>query len=177
MTHKSQFIWTLALLFHPIVLSTATAQVAMSIRSSAFGPGEPLPARYTCSAENQSPPLNWRDVPTNARSLALIMSDPDAPSGTYIHWVVFNLAPEVQGLKSAPPNSTSVGGSQGMNSGGKIGYNGPCPPSGPVHHYHFRLYALNRKLSLDGHPDARGLERAMSGHIIASTETVGTYRR
>ncbi len=157
------------------------AVTGMVIVSTAFENGGLIPERYTCKGENISPPLRWTGVPPEARSLVLICDDPDAPGGTFNHWVIYNIPPSVTELpEGVPPLPTlpALGDSlQGFNSFGKIGYGGPCPPPGPAHRYFFRLYALDKTLDLP--PKARKDEvlKAMEGHILAVAETMGRFSR
>jgi Raf kinase inhibitor-like YbhB/YbcL family protein len=152
--------------------------VSMQITSTAFTQGESIPAEYTADGANVSPPLNWGKAPAGTRSFALICDDPDAPMGTWVHWVVWNLPPDSTGLPKAVPHGAGItgGGMQGNNSGGKDGYMGPAPPSG-THRYFFKLYALDAELSLAAGSTKADLLKAMEGHIIGSGELMGTYSR
>lgn len=143
------------------------------LSSAAFKPGGPIPSKYTCDGPNVNPPLVIEGVPANAQSLALIMDDPDAPGGTWVHWVVWNIEP---GTKAIPEDSVPVEASQGMNDFRSPGYGGPCPPSG-THRYFFKLYALNTSLDLGPDTTKAGLEDAMEGHILDQAELVGRYGR
>jgi hypothetical protein len=153
----------------------------MSFRldSSAFRAGEPIPARNGCDDRDLSPPLNWSGAPAGVRSFALICDDPDAPGGTWVHWVLYDMPPERQELAEGVPALAELpdGARQGINDFRRIGYGGPCPPRGKPHRYSFRLYALDTKLQLAPKLRKQGLETAMRGHILAETELVGTYRR
>lgn len=156
----------------------ARAQSKMEIRSGAFSPGAAIPQRYTCAGENVSPPLAISGIPDQARALALIVDDPDAPSGTFVHWVVYNLPPHTSRLEAGvkPGAAMPQGGEQGRNDFGQLGYGGPCPPPGAPHHYRFRLFALNSEIR----PSSAGgteVEQAMQGHVVASAETTGTFGR
>jgi Raf kinase inhibitor-like YbhB/YbcL family protein len=150
----------------------------MKITSSAFAEGAMIPRRYTCDAENVSPPLQWADVPPDARSLALIADDPDAPAGTFIHWVLFDLPVSTTGLPEGVKAQAGIegGGMQGTNSFRKLGYDGPCPPSG-THRYYFRLYALDTELSLKSDASAQNIRAAMKGHVLAEGALMGQYKR
>ena len=154
------------------------AQTKLEVSSTAFAPGAAIPARYTCSGEDLSPPLSFSGVPPSARSLALIVDDPDAPGGRFFHWVVYNLTPTTTHLDRAVSNAavTSSSGAQGRNDFGRDGYGGPCPPPGKPHHYRFRLYALNNRIAPQA-ATGTGVEQAMEEHIIGSAELVGTYGR
>jgi Raf kinase inhibitor-like YbhB/YbcL family protein len=150
----------------------------MKLTSSAFTEGAMIPAKYTCDGQNISPSLAWADAPGGTRALALICDDPDAPAGTWVHWVAFNLPPDTTGLAEAVPADKTLltGGVQGMNSGRRIGYSGPCPPSG-THRYYFRLYALDNTLSLGSSATAKDVQAAMKGHILAEAQLMGRYKR
>jgi Raf kinase inhibitor-like YbhB/YbcL family protein len=150
----------------------------MQLVSSAFQPGAPIPARFTCDGQDLSPPLQWSGHPAQTKSFALIMDDPDAPGGTFVHWVLYNVPPVTLALPEAVPSKSSLGdGSrQGRNSFGKTGYGGPCPPSG-THRYFFRLYALNRELELAAGATREQLLSAMKGHVLAEAELMGRYAR
>ncbi len=150
----------------------------MKINSTAFAEGATIPRKYTCDAENVSPPLQWTEVPSGAKALALIADDPDAPSGTWIHWVAFNLPGGSAGLSEGvkPQASLEGGATQGTNSFRKVGYGGPCPPSG-THRYYFRLYALDAVLSLKSDAGAREVQAAMKGHMLAEAALMGRYSR
>ncbi len=151
----------------------------MELSSPAFPAGGSIPARFTCTGADGSPPLKWEDAPAGTESFALIVEDPDAPSGTFVHWVIFNLPKGDSGTPADLPKTPSLpdGGMQGTNSFGVVGYRGPCPPAGTPHHYHFILFALDSKLDADSSEDAGSLRSAMSGHIKATTELVGTFTR
>lgn len=167
-----------AMLAAGMLLGTAVSSQAIELTSPAFRTGEQVPVRYSCKGKNISPPLAIAQVPKSARSLALIVADPDAPSGMFIHWVVYNLPPTTTNLATDVPKRAVIagGGEQGLNGRGHYGYFGMCPPPGPPHHYHFELYALDRKLELKA-PDAARLEAAMKGHILAHTELVALFGR
>ncbi|RJP20395.1 MAG: YbhB/YbcL family Raf kinase inhibitor-like protein [Candidatus Abyssobacteria bacterium SURF_5] len=151
----------------------------MQIKSSAFEEGGTIPKKYTCEGQDVSPPLSWSDPPNGTKSLALIADDPDAPMGTWVHWVLYGLAPDVTRLsEGVPPDNEVLGGArQGRNDFGNIGYGGPCPPPGRPHRYYFKLYALDMKLSLA--PGARKAEllKAMEAHILAEGQLMGRYGR
>jgi Raf kinase inhibitor-like YbhB/YbcL family protein len=152
--------------------------MTLELTSTAFAPGQPIPSKYTCDGENVSPPLHWSDPPHGTQSLALICDDPDAPAGTWVHWVLYNLLAKARALPEAVPANADLpdGSRQGKNSGGRLGYSGPCPPSG-THRYFFKLYALDTVLGLASGADKSQLLQAMQGHILAQTELMGTYKR
>lgn len=145
----------------------------MKISSPAFKHNEMIPAKYTCDGADVNPALAIENAPAEAKSLALIMDDPDAPRGTWVHWVVWNVNPKIREIKE---NTVPDGGKQGMNDFRKHDYGGPCPPSG-THRYFFKLYALDTILDIQPNATKAQLEGAMKGHIIARTEMVGLYTR
>jgi Raf kinase inhibitor-like YbhB/YbcL family protein len=150
----------------------------MKLTSSAFTEGAMIPAKYSCDGQDISPPLAWTALPDGAKSLALICDDPDAPIGTWVHWVAFNLPSDTTGLPEGVPaeKTPKTGGVQGTNSGRRIGYGGPCPPSG-THRYFFKLYALDNSLSLASNATAKDVQAAMKGHILAEAQLMGRYKR
>jgi hypothetical protein len=155
---------------------TETEAVDMStlrITSPSFGNNANIPSKYTCDGEDVNPALAIENVPTGAGSLALIVDDPDAPAGTWVHWVLWNIP---AGTREIKEHSVPAGASQGLTDFRKRAYGGPCPPSG-THRYFFKLYALDAVLSLGPDTTKAALERAMKGHIVAQAETVGLYRR
>jgi Raf kinase inhibitor-like YbhB/YbcL family protein len=166
----------------PARLSHAEETMSLTITSTAFTNGGEIPSRYTCQGEDISPPLDWRGVPDKARSLILIVDDPDAPDPkaprmTWVHWVLFNLPPDTTGLpEDATPDALPSGTGLGMNSWNRTGYGGPCPPIGR-HRYFHKLYALDTVFDLPGRPTSKALEAAMQGHVIGQAELVGTYQK
>jgi len=153
--------------------------MSIQITSPVFIEGNPIPRKYTCDAEDASPPLAWSGVPAGAKSLALIVDDPDAPVGTWVHWVFYNLPPTLVELKEGTTKTPTVEGLgvQGNNDFRKTGYDGPCPPRGKPHRYFFKLYALDTSLSLQPGASKADLEKAMRGHILAQGQIIGTYSR
>jgi Raf kinase inhibitor-like YbhB/YbcL family protein len=146
----------------------------MKISSLSFGENKSIPSKFTCDGESINPPLEISGVPAEAKSLALIMDDPDAPmAGGFVHWVVFNMNPKTEGIGE---NMKPESGIEGTGSSGKNGYVPPCPPSG-AHHYHFKLYALDSELNLDGSAKREDIEKAMEGHTIEQAEIIGLYQR
>lgn len=146
----------------------------MKLTSSTFTNNQMIPSKYTCDGANINPPLSISDIPANAKSLALIMDDPDSPMGTWIHWTVWNIAPDTKeiGEKTVP-----AGAVEGKTSFGKPGYGGPCPPSG-THHYYFKLYALDIPLPVFVKaPTKSDIENTITSHIINEAELVGLYSR
>ncbi|HEV2390719.1 MAG TPA: YbhB/YbcL family Raf kinase inhibitor-like protein [Verrucomicrobiae bacterium] len=151
----------------------------MQLTSAAFTEGEAIPVKYTCEGKNVSPPLAWSGVPAGARSLALIADDPDAPSGTWVHWVVYGLPGDAKELAEDLPKGQYIadGAKQGLNDFKHLGYGGPCPPPGKAHHYFFKLYALDTPLDLKPGATKSDLERAIQEHILAEGQLMGTYKR
>ncbi|QMT60997.1 MULTISPECIES: YbhB/YbcL family Raf kinase inhibitor-like protein [unclassified Legionella] len=146
----------------------------MILESPAFVHNEFIPREYTCDGTDHSPPLVWSDIPKNTQSFVLIMDDPDAPMGLWVHWILFNVPPDCHELKletGIPSNAISA-----QNSWGKTGYGGPCPPKG-THRYSFKLYALDTSLTLGEHATKKEIETAMQNHIIEQTELIGKYSR
>lgn len=156
--------------------TTEEVPMAIELTSPAFQHGQPIPRRHTCDGEDISPALNWRNIPPGTKSLALIMDDPDAPRGTWSHWVIFNIPPEVTGLPELRAGATAGLGLDGKNSWGRRGYGGPCPPQG-THRYFFRLYALDTLLRLQAGAVREEVLKAMEGHVLAQGELMGTYSR
>jgi hypothetical protein len=153
--------------------------MSIQLTSSAFGEGSPIPRRYTCDGEDVSPPLKWSGAPQDAKSLALICDDPDAPAGTWVHWVLYGIPPTVAELPEGVPASEVVlgGAQQGVNDSRGVGYSGPCPPRGSPHRYFFKLYALDVELKLKPRASKRDVVSAMQGHILAEGQLMGTYKR
>ena len=151
----------------------------MQISSIAFGEGQSIPAKYTCDEKNISPPLKWSGVPAAAKSLALIADDPDAPGGTWVHWVLYDLPSNVSefGEDVSKSQFVSGGAKQGLNDFKHLGYGGPCPPPGKPHRYFFKLYALDATVELKPGATKKELERAMEKHILAQGQLMGTYKR
>jgi Raf kinase inhibitor-like YbhB/YbcL family protein len=151
----------------------------IQLSSTAFKEGEAIPVAYTCDGKNISPPLSWASVPQGAQSLALIVDDPDAPAGTWVHWVVFNLSPALSSLSEGASSSGSQDtfGMAGTSSFRKSGYGGPCPPKGKPHRYFFKLYVLDILLGLKSGASKADVEKAMQAHILAQGQLMGTYGR
>ncbi len=153
-------------------------KMEIKITSSAFEDGALIPSKYTCDGEDISPPLQWASVPDRTRSIALIADDPDAPVGTWVHWVLFNLPAETRELaENIPPDKTLLNGAkQGVSDFGRIGYGGPCPPSG-THRYFFKIYALDTEIDLPAGTNKARLLKAMEGHILGRGQLIGKYKR
>lgn len=145
----------------------------MQLTSSAFTHNSRIPAKYTCDGANLNPPLAISGVPEGAKSLVLIVDDPDAPRGDFVHWTIWNISPETRQIAE---NSVPSGSVQGLTDFGKPGYGGPCPPFGE-HRYQFKLYALDAGLDLSPSAKKRDVERAMKGHILSQTILIGLYSR
>ncbi len=154
------------------VASFAAGGAKMKITSSAFQEGANIPSKFSCDGANTSPALQIAEVPSGAKSLALIVDDPDAPSGLFTHWAVWNISPQTNAIAegSAPK------GVHGTNDFGKSGYGGPCPPSG-THRYYFKVFALDRELNLPSGAKRSQLDSAMKGHVVAQGELMGRYSR
>ena len=153
--------------------------MSLQISSPVFSTGEMIPKKFTCDGPDVSPKLTWNDPPSGTQSWALIMDDPDAPVGTWVHWVLFDLPRETRELAEgvAKQEQLSSGARQGRNDFGKIGYGGPCPPAGKPHRYFFKLYALDTTLNLKSSATKADVEKAMRGHILAQGELLGRYGR
>jgi Raf kinase inhibitor-like YbhB/YbcL family protein len=151
----------------------------ITVESRAFSPMQPIPSDYTCDGADISPPLSWSNVPAAAKSIVIICDDPDAPAGTWVHWVVYDLPPaDRDSLERNIPKSDTIAGvgTQGTNDFKRIGYNGPCPPGG-THRYFFKVYALDALLNLPAKKTKQEVEKVMKGHILAKGELIGTYTR
>lgn len=157
-----------------VLAPTASSTTSMLITSPSFNHNEKIPDKFTCEGGNINPQLIIGNVPTNAKSLALIMDDPDAPGGTFTHWTAWNINPNTTAIKeeSVPPKSV-----EGETDFGRVGYGGPCPPSGKPHRYFFKLYALDSMLNLPEGSKRASLEKEIATHTIASAELVGIYER
>lgn len=145
----------------------------MKLASPVFESNTPIPSKYTCDGDNVNPPLFIREVPPNTQSMVLIVDDPDAPMGTWVHWLLFNIYSKTRRIEE---NSVPQGAIQGETSFGKPGYGGPCPPGG-THRYFFKLYALDTKLSVSSKATKEAIETLMEDHILAKADLLGTYSR
>ena len=152
----------------------------MELKSTAFGEGEMIAAKYTCDGMDISPPLSWTPGPEGTKSYAIISDDPDAPMGTWVHWVLYDLPADVRELQENVPQektlSSGANAKHGINDFRRIGYGGPCPPGG-THRYFFKLYALDTSLGKEAGMTKAELLRAMEGHILAETQLMGRYSR
>ena len=171
-----------------VLLATSRAErkeasmAEFKLSSPGFRHNQPVPAKFTCDGQDVSPALKWEGAPAGTKSFALICDDPDAPAGTWVHWVIWGIPATATGLPENVTRTESVtalgGTKQGENSSSRLGYGGPCPPPGHgVHHYHFKLYALDTEPALKPRAMKRQLEEAMGGHVLAMAELVGTYER
>jgi len=160
-------------LISSIIFVEAKDMGTLKLSSTAFKHNDSIPSKYTCDGADVNPPLVIENAPLTAKSLALIVDDPDAPAGNWVHWVVWNIDPTTSEIRE---NTVPSGAQQGINDFRKHDYGGPCPPSG-THRYFFKLYALDMMLSLGPKTNKAELERAMKGHIVAQGELIGLYRR
>jgi len=151
-------------------------EAAMNLTSGVFTNGDPIPGKYTCDGQNISPSLYWNDIPDDTKSLVLICDDPDAPMGTWDHWILFNIPVEIAAFPENISVSELSGIKSGRNSWGRNGYGGPCPPSG-THRYFFKLYALDSKLDIPDGSRKQEIEQAMEGRILSKAELMGKYKR
>jgi hypothetical protein len=173
-------ILTLALAFPGASgLAAKDASGKLELKTTAFPAGGTIPTQFTCSGANISPALSWTAPPPRTQSFALIVDDPDAPAGTWVHWVVYNLPALLRQLREHVPMGDAIarGGKQGLNDFPQNGYGGPCPPPGKPHRYFFRLYALDAMLDLRAPVHRKDVDAAMKGHILAQGEWMGTFGR
>ena len=153
--------------------------MSFALKTTAFADGSAIPRKYTCDGADLSPALNWNGAPAGAQSLALIADDPDAPAGTWTHWIIWNIPASATALPEGVPAAEALdnGARQGRNDFRRIGYGGPCPPPGKPHRYFFKLYALDARLDLKAGSSRNQLEPAMKGHVLSEAEMMGTYGR
>jgi hypothetical protein len=185
MSVRSKMLFAAALLAEFITACNAEnspangATMKLHITSTAFAAGQPIPRRHAFDDQDLSPALQWSGVPPATKSLALICDDPDAPVGTWVHWVIYDLPPTIPGLDEGVSKSPELanGAKQGVNDYKRIGYGGPCPPPGKPHRYFFKLYALDIKPELNPGLTKTDLLKAMEGHIFAEGQLMGTYQR
>lgn len=159
--------------------SEGGSAMSIAVTTTAFSPSGVIPKNYTCDGADVSPGLSWSGAPSVVQSFALIAQDPDAPAGTWTHWLIWNIPAQSKGMpRGVPTNETLADGArQGRNDFRRIGYNGPCPPPGKPHRYFFKLYALDAKLDLRAGANRNELEEAMKGHVLAQGELMAKYRR
>jgi hypothetical protein len=169
------FFFTMIFSFLPFAVAEGGT---MELTSSAFSEGAMIPGKYTCDGADVSPPLNWGVPPAGTKSLALVCDDPDAPVGTWVHWVYYDIPAGTEGLPEnvATDEHPAQGGTQGINDFRKIGYGGPCPPGG-THRYYFKIYALDTLLNLSSGATKEQVLKAMENHIIGQAQLMGKYRR
>ncbi len=153
--------------------------MSIQLASDAFKDGQPIPTRYACDGGDISPALTWTNAPAGAKSFALIADDPDAPAGTWVHWVVYDLPAGTHSMPENVSKSQYIPGNakQGINDFQRLGYGGPCPPAGKLHRYFFKLYALDTTLELKPGATKAALLKAMEGHVLAQGQLMGTYER
>ncbi len=158
---------------------SSTVSNSLILSSGSFEPDHEIPVKYACDGLDISPQLSWEGAPEGTESFTLIMDDPDAPGGTFTHWVIYNISASRNELPEGVDADKIVkkGCSQALNDFRMAGYGGPCPPPGSPHHYHFKLYALNTVLDVPSGMSRRSIEAAMRGHVIAETEIIGLYKR
>jgi Raf kinase inhibitor-like YbhB/YbcL family protein len=169
-------------LLFPVVTPSGQQEapiMSLQLTTSAFPSHGTIPKKFTCDGPDGSPPLAWGGAPPGTQSFALIVDDPDAPVGTWVHWVLYDLPANTKELAEGVPKQEQLsnGARQGRNDFRKIGYGGPCPPPGNPHRYFFKLYALDKKLDLQAGASKAEAESAMKGHILAQAELVGRYSR
>jgi hypothetical protein len=162
-----------------LIIGSGAQTMPFAISSTSFQNGGQIPRQFTCDGEDVSPQLSWTDAPPSTKSFALIADDPDAPVGTWTHWVIFDLPVQTTSLPQGVPKADDVpgGGRQGRNDFRKVGYGGPCPPPGKPHRYFFKLYAMDRMLGLKPGSSKQEVEQAMQGHILGNAELMGRYQR
>jgi Raf kinase inhibitor-like YbhB/YbcL family protein len=163
----------------PATPTQAAATGTLTVQSDAFSEGEAIPERFSCEGDNLSPALSWDEPPPGTASVTLVMDDPDAPSGTFTHWLLYDLPPDTASLPEGveTDDRPSVGGAQGENSGGRPGYTGPCPPPGQTHTYVFTMYALDAETGLEPGATANEVHAAIEAHVLASGVLTGTFGR
>jgi len=171
---------SIAAIFALLGLAKAlSAQAQLSLTSPVIAAGAAIADDYACTGADRSPALGWSDAPQSTKSFALIVDDPDAPGGTFVHWVAYNIPARETSLPAGVPHTAEIagGGTNGINGFAHIGYNGPCPPPGKMHHYRFQLFALDSTLTPGDNADAGAIQSAMRGHVVATAELVGTFER
>jgi len=166
-------VMIVVLLFSASWIKEVKAMDKLKITSTAFQHNGIIPSKYTCDGKNISPPLMIENCSPEAKSIAIIVDDPDAPMGTWVHWVLWNISPNVKEIKEDTVPAAAV---EGVNNFKRHSYGGPCPPSGP-HRYFFKVYALDTKLNINPDSNKTDLEKAMKGHIIAEGQIIGLYKR
>jgi Raf kinase inhibitor-like YbhB/YbcL family protein len=159
--------------------ATPTSTTALTLTSAAFADNTTIPTEHTCSGDDTSPPLRWSGEPAGTGAFVLVVDDPDAPGGTFDHWVVYDLPASTAELSAGVPEGETLtdGGTQGTNGAGDMGYMGPCPPAGSEHHYRFRLFALDSPLNLEPGKSKAEVDEAMETHVLAETLLTGLFSR
>jgi Raf kinase inhibitor-like YbhB/YbcL family protein len=162
-----------------LAFTASGTAMALEIQSPAISPGGEIPVKYTCDGPDISPPLRWTDPPVGTKGFALISDDPDAPGGTWVHWVLYGIPPTLRQLSEGLPAKDTVAdiGRQGVNDFRRVGYGGPCPPRGPAHRYFFKLYALDVQITLPPRKTKAELLKAIEGHVLGQAELLGRYQR
>jgi hypothetical protein len=171
---------TIAIFFFAASISVAGRPPGkLELKTTAFTPGGTIPKQFTCSGSDESPPLSWNQPPPQTRSFVLIVDDPDAPVGDWVHWVVYNLPASARQLPThvPPGDGAAGGGKQGVNDFSRPGWGGPCPPPGKPHRYYFRLYAVDMVLGIQSPASRQIVDAAMKGHILTQAELMGTFGR
>jgi Raf kinase inhibitor-like YbhB/YbcL family protein len=163
----------------PAGTSAGGTAMAFALKSTAFAAGGEIPARHSCEGADESPALSWSGAPAGTKSFALIVDDPDAPVGTWVHWVLYDLPGDITQVPAAQSASETLanGARQGVNDFRKVGYGGPCPPPGKPHRYFFKLYALDAPTALKPRATKSDVLRAIDGHVLGQAELMGTYKR
>jgi len=161
-----------------IIMQKGVSGMELDIKSNAFDEGEPIPQKYTCDGDDTSPPLHWSQPPIATKSMVLICDDPDAPMGTWVHWVLYGLSPDTRELPEKISNEKEIlgGARHGMNDFSRYGYGGPCPPSG-THRYFFKLYAIDTVVEMEAGATKDEILNAIKGHILAEGQLMGRYSR
>ncbi len=177
----SSCLWKLAglIVLSAVLQGVALAQAGMVLSSPVMAPGAAIASEFACTGPDRSPSLAWSGAPKSTVTFVLIVEDPDAPGGTFTHWVAYNIPATRTSLPAGVPQDAEIpgGGKNGMNSFGHLGYNGPCPPPGKTHHYRFHLFALDSALSVVEKAEAATIESAIKGHVAADAELTGTFER
>lgn len=148
---------------------------SLTVRSTSFDSGAAIPKDFTCDGADRSPQLSWNDPPASAKTLAIVVDDPDAPHGTFTHWIAWDVAPTARAIAEGAGAET-VSGVSGENDFGRAGWSGPCPPKGALHHYHFKVFGLDTSLGLKPGAKRSALDSAMTGHVVAQGEMVATFQ-
>ena len=158
--------------------ASASAAATLSVTSPAFADGQPIPLEYTCDGTNASPPIAWSGAPAGTAAFAIVMQDPDAPRGTFTHWLLYDLSSSVTSLEAGVAQGlAAAGGTQGTNSAGTLGYTGPCPPAGPAHHYVFSVFALRAPVGVPAGATASAALAAIRDNQIAAGQIIATFAR